>query len=414
MLTKEEQLDVHLPEHVVLNILCRLPLKSLIRFTCVSKRWRSLIISDPQFANSHFRLAASQLRRNVLISTHPIFISEGTLGTTHTMLPSRFHSLDDNFSVRSLTFPSVPNRDIVVMGSCNGLVVLGKFYRHALVPLGQLYCDYYKTLGIWNPSTGFFRNVPSPSFQIGMIKLTDEKKERHMSCVYYGFGQVSASGDYKFVVIPNFGGFMEVQVFSVRANCWKVVKAPYLSPYRLWSKQWGTYSNGAVHWVSHREPGIFEPSVYAFDLASEEFREMPLPVLSHNEDYVKMTQVRTPVLVGGCLCVMFQDFDECSEFWAMKEYGVAASWVKLFRFNVRDLPDVFAPFFSCYYWDPIFIAEDGTVVIKLHKKKELVRIKCHKEEKPVCTKRYGLEEVPGCKCLFDASLYDETLVSVPE
>ncbi|PRQ20247.1 putative F-box domain-containing protein [Rosa chinensis] len=64
MLTKEEQLDndVHLPEHVVLNILCRLPFKSLIRFTCVSKRWRSLIISDPQFGNSHFRLAASQLR----------------------------------------------------------------------------------------------------------------------------------------------------------------------------------------------------------------------------------------------------------------------------------------------------------------------------------------------------------------
>lgn len=224
--------------------------------------------------------------------------------------------------------------------------------------------------------------IPSPSFRIGMVKLADEKEKMCMSCVYYGFGQVSASDDYKLVAIPQFGRFIEVHVFSVpELTVGKLLKLLSCrhTPSGLKSKQWGTHSNGAIHWVSQREPGIFEPPVYAFDLTSEEFREMPLPVLSHNEDSLKMRRIRTPVLSGGCLCVLFQDDDECSEFWAMKEYGVPKSWAKLFRFNVRDLPDVFSPFFSCYFWDPIFLAEKGTVVITLPKKMELVRIKCCKD-----------------------------------
>ncbi|PRQ60385.1 putative F-box domain-containing protein [Rosa chinensis] len=415
---KEEQELQHLPEHVVLNILCRLPVKSLIRFTCVSKRWRSLIISDPQFGNSHFQLAASHLRHSVLISA-------GT--TPPEMLRSRFLSLsEDNLLNRNLNWPrpSESYSDILVIGSCNGLLVLGYCNSHrnglSSLPLGQRYCRYFERLVIWNPSTGFFREIPCPNFQMGMVKLREAKQEREMSRVYYGFGQVSASDDdYKLVVIQSLGDFMVVHVFSVRANCWKIVKACYLSSYRLWSEELGTYSNGAIHWVSNREPGIFEPPVYAFDLANEEFREMPLPVLSRNEDGMEMTQIRTQVLLGGCLCVMFQDVTfqdtkKYTEFWVMKEYGMPESWVKLFGFNVHDLPDVFDSLYKCHFWDPIFIAEDGTVVIKLRSWSELIWVKCRKEEKPVCTIRYRLEEVLGYKYGFDAILYDETLVSIPE
>ncbi|PRQ60386.1 putative F-box domain-containing protein [Rosa chinensis] len=406
---KEQQELQHVPEHVVLNILCRLPVRSLIRFTCVSKRWRSLIISDPQFGNSHFQLAASHLRQNVLI----VNVSKGTLGT---MVPFGFQSVQDKFSIKNLTSPFQRCSQIPVMGSCNGLVVLANFHPYVRVSRFQPCSDDYNSLVMWNPSTGFFRNIPCPNFQIGMIKLTEEENGIG---VYYGFGQVSASDDYKLVVIPNLGAFMEVQVFSVRANCWKVVKAPYLSPYRPWSEELGTYSNGAIHWVSNREPGIFEPPVYAFDLANEEFREMPLPVLSRNEDGVEMTQIRTQVLLGGCLCVMFQDVmpqdaNKYTEFWVMKEYGRPESWVKLFGFNLHDLPDVFDSFCSRLFWNPIFIAEDGTVVIKLRTQKELIWIKCRKEEKPFCTDRYRLEEVAEQHYAFDAILYDETLVSIPE
>ena len=64
-------------------------------------------------------------------------------------------------------------------------------------------------------------------------------------------------------------------------------------------------------------------------------------------------------------------------------------------------------------WLPIFVEEDGTLVIKLITKKELVRIECRQGEKPVCRDRYRLEELPGC-FLFDVTLYDETLLSVTQ
>ncbi|KAL6145913.1 hypothetical protein ACLB2K_056596 [Fragaria x ananassa] len=49
--------ETTLPEEMIVSILSWLPVKSLIRFTCVSKRFHSLILSDPKFAQSQFRAA---------------------------------------------------------------------------------------------------------------------------------------------------------------------------------------------------------------------------------------------------------------------------------------------------------------------------------------------------------------------
>ncbi|KAL6133699.1 hypothetical protein ACLB2K_065933 [Fragaria x ananassa] len=59
----------HIPEDVMINVLERLPVKSLMRFICVSKRWR-FIISDPQFAKSHYKLSCENqtIRRKFFLS----------------------------------------------------------------------------------------------------------------------------------------------------------------------------------------------------------------------------------------------------------------------------------------------------------------------------------------------------------
>lgn len=54
---------MHLPNELIIAILMRLPVKSLLRFRCVSnKSWFSLI-SDPHFAKSHFELTAAPTYR---------------------------------------------------------------------------------------------------------------------------------------------------------------------------------------------------------------------------------------------------------------------------------------------------------------------------------------------------------------
>ncbi|KAM5582686.1 F-box/kelch-repeat protein [Rosa sericea] len=382
---QEESFDLH--EDVIVKILCRLPVKSLIRFTCVSKRWRAIIISDPQFGKSHLQLASQlgALRRKLLISTYPtVKTVEGQIPNpfedSMPWLPSQFQSFEGYSSVNNLTFPS-EEKSQRVMASCNGLVLLGESYR-----------SYFKNLSIWNPSTGFFRKY---------------------------LVQVLASDDYKLVFIkPALGDFVDVHVFSLRANVWKVIKAPSSLTGEIDGQ--GTLSNGAIHWVNYpnysidgkMNPTMADSTMVAFDLAEEKFRQVPLPVLSQNEAgmFLSLRFVKIQVLLGGCLCVWSRDPYAYSEFWVMREYGVPESWVKLIQFGRLDLPDEFT---SCTRWDPSYVTEGGIVMIKLPDKKELVWIECHRGESPVCSAHYSLEEVPGCT-IFDATVYDETLVSVPE
>ncbi|RHN66454.1 putative F-box domain-containing protein [Medicago truncatula] len=48
-----------LPFDLVPEILCRLPVKSLLQFRCVCKSWKSLI-SDPKFAKKHLHMFTCQ------------------------------------------------------------------------------------------------------------------------------------------------------------------------------------------------------------------------------------------------------------------------------------------------------------------------------------------------------------------
>ncbi|KAL6145493.1 hypothetical protein ACLB2K_056179 [Fragaria x ananassa] len=93
----------------------------------------------------------------------------------------------------------------------------------------------------------------------------------------------------------------------------------------------GISVNEALHWFYARTP-----SIAAFDLATEEFRTMPLPAaLKHTYYAVLDCSVRLAASVGGCLCAFdFVIFGGSIDFWVMREYGVADSWAKLLKFNV--------------------------------------------------------------------------------
>ncbi|AES87234.1 galactose oxidase [Medicago truncatula] len=54
----EKKTVLYLPHELIIQILMRLPVKSLICFKCVCKSWFSFI-SDPHFENSHFQLASA-------------------------------------------------------------------------------------------------------------------------------------------------------------------------------------------------------------------------------------------------------------------------------------------------------------------------------------------------------------------
>ncbi|XP_058201614.1 F-box/kelch-repeat protein At3g23880-like [Rhododendron vialii] len=117
----------NIPEEVVIEILSRLPLKSLSRFTCVSKQWRSLVSAI---------FAKTSRRKMVLVQS---ILTSGTL---------MFHSIDEESRVKRVGRPwkKITSRyNPEIYGSCNGLLLL----------------NIDDDLFLWNPVTPYFKKVLS-------------------------------------------------------------------------------------------------------------------------------------------------------------------------------------------------------------------------------------------------------------
>lgn len=178
-----------------MRILGRLPIKSLIRFTCVSKRWRFIILSDLPFAKSQILKS-----RRLLLSAAA---GESEFESLHSETPWPFGD-SCTVSKRSCPFQQ-PDHVVRLLSSCNGLVCAALFNQ-----------DYWKpwNVYIWNPSTRFFKKLPDP-----VVPSTS------YSLLFYGFAYLSATDDYKLLIAIRILGDQDEEenqtqahVFSSKAN----------------------------------------------------------------------------------------------------------------------------------------------------------------------------------------------------
>lgn len=130
----------HIVHEIVVDVLSRLPVKSLLRFKSVSKEWQS-IITDPKFVSLH--LNRSTQRPGAI-----------TAFLTPDDTPS-FHSINHQASVQEITDlawtdPDTGSSytDFKIIGSCNGLLFINSD------------CDCF----LWNPSTRSAVQVQSLMF----------------------------------------------------------------------------------------------------------------------------------------------------------------------------------------------------------------------------------------------------------
>ncbi|PRQ35041.1 putative F-box associated interaction domain-containing protein [Rosa chinensis] len=251
-----------------------------------------------------------------------------------------------------------------------------------------------------------------------------------------GFGYVSATDDYKFVILFHDLPFLlGVHIFSVRDNSWKIVQVAGIHDDWIFSSK-GVLSNEVLHWITENKTN--ELVISAFDLAEEEFHKESLLFPAdvdcniYDLDYNICNPWKRIELgcLDGCLCIHSLNTKAGGdiEVWVMREYRVLESWIKLFKFTVDDIPGVFVSQIPLFQF---FVSESGTAFINSDFK-ELVRIECHKEEKPALSGRYKIEkweplnlglweqilesfqkEKEDAK-FFSVMFYDETLVSVPE
>ncbi|XP_058181501.1 F-box/kelch-repeat protein At3g23880-like [Rhododendron vialii] len=292
---KEESHCPYVPEEIVVLILPRLPVKSLLRFRCVSKSWHSLI-SDPKFK-------LSTGRQQVIVMSRR--------GPTRTVNQWRFsiHLVDGEGSVNELHIPKpLTKGEPRLRGSCNGML---------LVSSG-------KNLFLWNSLTRCCNIVRSP------YRLSDYEYD---GLIISGLCYDSFTDDYKIIMASMSDAF--VMVGSFRNKTWKEIRFPYKKE----NLKSGPTVNDCVHWLvgSKEDPGsqIKPYLIVSFDPQTNEFVKVPMPQGPQHERFESSIVCGFGVL-DGCLSLTLSTDHQGRnkvrdvEVLAMAKYGDKASWTSLF------------------------------------------------------------------------------------
>ncbi|KAJ4980874.1 hypothetical protein NE237_031711 [Protea cynaroides] len=328
----------YLPEDLIVDLLSRLPVKSLLRFRCVCKLWYALI-TDPAFVKMH-------LSRS-LVSSSNLSIIFRSLGGPNLNFSefrvSEFHSYSDDLdaslqqAVVELNHPFKPPRTCYVVGSCNGLLCV--YLRNSEEEI----------LMLWNPSTRRHQKLSLPS-----------KEYPNLDYIVYGFGHDSTTDDYKIVRIVKCLGALDsvVNVFSHSTNTWRRIgHMPFCLNYPHFPM---LLANSALHWFANREPKPNDISsfIVSFDLQDEEYRELPLP--DFHFDFVKNYVGMKLGVLGGQLCVLCPYPGFLLDVWVMKDYGVRGSWEK--QFSIQQPCGMRH---NLYFLRPMCYSKNGEVIFQM-------------------------------------------------
>ncbi|KAK9007045.1 hypothetical protein V6N11_019373 [Hibiscus sabdariffa] len=289
----------YMPVGVIVEILKRLPVKSLLRFRSVCKSWDS-VICDPCFISTHLQASLSNNTPFLLLSYWENCKKDYFL-----------HYDNDGFDeFKQLQFPVfVCDSYSFVLGSCNGLICL-RFWNGVV-----------SKFILWNPSIQKYISLPR-------LRISNDVH------INFGFGFDLRTNDYKLVIIGLEKGdtWIKPFLFSLNENCWKRVNAIPPS-YTSYSREISVpFVNGAVHWIGYqkRNSGVFTNAILGFDLSAEEFFEISLP-----ESLIGLgPMVLSTIKYGESSIAVLKRIRaneswDLAELWVMKEYGVVGSWTKV-------------------------------------------------------------------------------------
>ncbi|KAI3869291.1 hypothetical protein MKX03_010507 [Papaver bracteatum] len=312
---------MNLPWDILLDILIRLPLKSIVRFRCVNHTWCSKL-KCPNFLEERNQYAVEMGKFNLM-----------------------FHNYDDiytfNYDTALSTYEKTSHivLGIEVLGCCNGLVLL----RHVI----KCYLSSMSYVLLWNPTTNECKRLRNPPI-IGM-KVNDGRCYDD-----YGFGYDEQIEDFKVVHLTEAlweDDLYNVHLYTLKSKSWRSlyrIKIDCLYNPRI-PDMGRCPVNGCFHWITQTEQhGLF---IIRFEFETEEFDSVALP------DFDEDAEVSLCVL-GGSLCC-FRNDTEVIDVWELKDNEEEESWTKLFTI---ELGEHFGFVFS---FMPLNFLKNGKIVLGL-------------------------------------------------
>ncbi|GLT36888.1 hypothetical protein SLA2020_112340 [Shorea laevis] len=238
---------------LVTEILLRLPVKSLLRFRCLSKPSRAEI-DGVNFVQNH-------LKRSVEAKTHQKLIVNNMDYASH----SKLYAADFDNGLKNSFLLNTPLKSLhrcttFVRGSCNGLILFGMLISYQTTELT-----------IWNPFTRRYKKLPPCPVQT---------LPEYGCFTGFDLGNDSALDDYKVVMISEVWNsndndddgeeddgddvYFQTWVLSLKSNSWRRMGDVEDVVYSLME----IFANGALYWEN-------EKKFLGFDLANEKFFYLP-------------------------------------------------------------------------------------------------------------------------------------------
>ncbi|CAH1434355.1 unnamed protein product [Lactuca virosa] len=288
------------PPDIIIEILSRLPVKSLLRIS---------------FSTSNNRYA----HRHLIFSTKSISVHSCPL----------YDVLYDGIvNALEIDYPLKESFDYVrIFGCCNGLFLIA---------------NKVDDLFIWNPSTRRSNRLPCSGSRGRPRK--------------YEFGYDESSDDYKVVAIYYvYKGEAVynaiVKIYSLKTGNWKRI-GDFHNGFSM--DCCVKYLNGVLHWTSIQDSGSsYSWTIVSLDLAKETYGEILQPACDEGDMDLKLGALRE------WLCVLCDHYGRnCADVWVMKVYGVKDSWTKLVSIPYPIDRECFG--FSV----PLCISNDGKVLLQ--------------------------------------------------
>ncbi|XP_008370620.1 F-box/kelch-repeat protein At3g06240-like [Malus domestica] len=288
----------NIPDEIGLEILARLPPKSLMRFKCVRKSWY-VLFNNPHFVAEHLRLYNDQPSS----SSTCILFKRSVLSTTefnNEELVFSFLSLRNDKDSDVYHNPNCTVEDLHFPHSM-GLKSRGQFIELPGQELGEsvsivghcdgIFCLYLYTgkLVLYNPAIKEFRVLPESCF------------EDAFSCTL-GFGYDPKRKDYILISIVSYGEEIleddrliihppQAEIYTLSTNSWKKIGTDYLeteNTYFWGNDNFSTYFEGVFYGLGYEEKKEFLPFygrleeekrqlVISYDAINEVFHDILLP-----------------------------------------------------------------------------------------------------------------------------------------
>ncbi|XP_059315543.1 F-box protein At3g07870-like [Lycium ferocissimum] len=314
-----------LPRVIMVEILSRLPIKSIFCCKTVCKLWYHLLTSDPLFlklyhtSNFPCILFSDDDSITSLLELKADYDYKSQPLNRPIVLSPKFH------------LPPLKLKPQVLIGSCNGFVCLLD---------GSTY-DEKHSVYINNPLLGEYFKLKLPEW------------EKSLRNVAYGFCYSEASGQYKvlrlvFRKLLDHPIISELEVYTLGVDeNWRNVGQV---PCPVWYHFGKVYVNGALHWLADEK----NESIYSFDIGTEKLKSLPPPPCLKTQWWLTLAEL------GNCLFLTDSNIDrQCVDIWWMKQYGIAESWTK-----DCILMDSLPPGMGRYSLEMILIWKDGEILMQ--------------------------------------------------